>query len=152
MFLVLGTDGVFLKHSGLERGSRKNSGVNLLLHDRRGYNLRHQGRKSRSRNSHAGKTPRIPSPRTDPYALRVRSSSRYRCARPSIHIENENLKFGYEIATLWLNTPSIASCGHDPSWNATQEKGKARANASVSHHERRRRRRTAEHAPVADGT
>ena len=35
--------------------------------------------------------------------------SRYLFTLPSIQIGNENLKLGYEIAQLLLNTPSMAS-------------------------------------------
>jgi len=43
------------------------------------------------------------------------SSFRYMSALPNIQIVNENLKFGYEIAQVLLNTPSIASWAHEPS-------------------------------------
>lgn len=36
-------------------------------------------------------------------------SARYRCTLPSIQIGKANLKFGYAIAHVLLNTPSIAS-------------------------------------------
>src|ERR1700761_1687138 len=50
------------------------------------------------------------------YCERAWWSSRYFCAFPSIHMVNENLKFGYEIAQVLLKIPSIASCAHEPSW------------------------------------
>ena len=49
------------------------------------------------------------------YCERMWWSSRYFCAFPSIHIVNENLKFGYEMAHVLLKIPSMASCAHDPS-------------------------------------
>ena len=43
------------------------------------------------------------------------NSSKYLCARPSIQIVKENLKFGYAMATFLLKTPSMASCAQEPS-------------------------------------
>jgi len=40
--------------------------------------------------------------------------ARYRWALPSIQMGNENLKFGYAMAQVLLNTPSMASWGHAP--------------------------------------
>lgn len=46
------------------------------------------------------------------------NSFKYQWALPSIQIGNENLKLGYAIAHVLLKTPSMASCGHEPSCRA----------------------------------